>query len=96
MERIGLVAYHVALLPILFGVYDVFHISQLRTCISDPDAMLETNQLKVQPNLTIPEHPIRILDRAEKTLRRKTILVVKGLWSGQTERESTSYPKLFA
>ena len=86
------------------GVHNVFHVSQLRKCISNPDAVIETNQPEVQPNLTIPERPVRILDHAEKVLSRKTIPVVKVLWSGQTEREATwetedslkrRYPELF-
>ena len=89
MERVGLVAYQLALPPSLFGVHNVFHVSQLRKCIADLDAIIETNQLKVQSNLTMPEHLVKILDRAKKTLRRKSILVVKILWSGQIEREAT-------
>ena len=77
----------------------------MRKCITDPDAVIETNQSEVQPNLNVPEHPIKILDQAEKTLRRKSIPVVKVLWSGQTERKATwetedsikkCYPELFA
>ena len=104
LERIGPVAYRLALPPSLAGVHNVFHVPQLRKCIYDPDAVIETNQPEVQPNLTILERPVRILDRAEKVLRRKTTPVVKVLWSGQTEREATwetedsmrrHYPELF-
>ena len=104
LERIGPVAYRLALPPSLSGVHDVFHVSQLRKCVADPDAVLKTNQPEVHPNLTVPEYLVKILDRAEKTLRRETIPVVKVLWSGQTEREATLetedsmrkyYPNLF-
>ena len=104
LERIGAVAYRLALPPSLSGVHDVFHVSQLRKCISDPDAVIDTHQPKIQPNLTIIERPIKIIDRMEKTLRRKTISFVKVQWSGQTEREATwetedlmrqKYPELF-
>ena len=53
LEKIGPVAYRLALPPSLAEVHDVFHVSQLRKCISDPDAVIETFQLKVRPNLTI-------------------------------------------
>ena len=104
LERIRPVAYKLGLPPSLAGVHNVFHVSQLRKCTSNPDAMIETNQPEVQPNLTIPERPVRILDRAKKAVRRKTIPVMKVLWSGQTEREATweledamrrKYPELF-
>ena len=55
LERIRLVAYHLALPLSLFRVHNVFHVSQLRNCIADLNVVLKANQLKVQPNLTILE-----------------------------------------
>ena len=55
LERIGLIAYPLALPRSLSGVYNIFHVSRLRKCTADPDAMIETNQPEVQPNLTVPE-----------------------------------------
>ena len=104
LERIGPVAYRVALPPNLADVYDVFHVSLLRKCISDPDTVINVNQPEVQPNLTIAERPIRIIDHKEKVLRNKTIKYVKVLCSSQTGREVTweleddmrkKYPDLF-
>ena len=69
METIRLVAYRIALLLSLFGVHNVFHVSQLKKCITDPDVLVETNQPEIQPNLTVPKHPMKILDRVEKTLK---------------------------
>jgi len=104
LERIGPVAYRLALPPSLAGVHNVFHVSLLRKCISDPDAVIEMNQPEVQPNLTYAERPVRIVDHKEKVLRNKTIKYVRVMWSGQTEREATweledamreKYPELF-
>ena len=89
LERIGPVAYRVALPPDLADVHDVFHVSLLRKCISDPDTVMDVNQPEVQPNLTITKCPIRITDHKEKVLRNKTIKYVKVLWSGHTRREVT-------
>ena len=36
LERVGSVAYKLALPPALSGVYDVFHVSMLRKYITDP------------------------------------------------------------
>ena len=71
LERIGAVVYRLTLSPSLSGVHDVFHISQLRKCISDPDAVIETNQLEVQPNLTMSKRPMRMLDRTEKNAEKE-------------------------
>ena len=89
LERIGPVAYRLALPPNLAKVHNVFHVSQLRKCISDPNVVIETVQPEVQPNLMVTERPVRILDRAEKALGRKVIPYVKILWRGQMECEAT-------
>ena len=104
LEKIGPLAYRLALPSSLSGVHDVFHISQLRKCVSDPDAVIDTNQPEVRPNLTIAERPLKIIDEMERHLRNKTIKFVKVQWSGQSEREATwetensmrqKYPELF-
>ena len=104
LERIGPLAYRLALPPNLSEVHDVFHVSQLRKCVSDPEAIVSTHQPEIQPDLSTIERPIKILDRIDKVLRRKVIPFVKVLWSGQSEREATwepedemrqKYPELF-
>ena len=79
LERIGPVAYRLALPPSLAGVHNVFHMSQLKKCLSDADTVIETHQPEVRPNLTCPENPVKILDTKEKVLRTKTIKYVKVL-----------------
>ena len=97
-------AYRLALPSSLSEVHDVFHVSQLRKCVADLNTIVETHQSEVRPNLTVAEHPVKILDHAEKALRNKVTPYVKVLWSGQTEREATweteesmrrKYPELF-
>ena len=105
LERIGPVAYRLALPPSLAGVHDVFHVSLLRKCLADANAVIDSHQPVVQPNLTCTEKPVEVLDHKEKVLRTKTIKYVKVRWSGQTEREATweledamrqRYPELFS
>ena len=82
LEKMGPVAYRLALPPSLFEVHGVFHVSQLRKCVADPDTVVERHQPEVRPNLTVVEHSMKILDHAEKALRNKVIPHVKVLWSG--------------
>ena len=79
LERIEPVAYQLALPPSLAGVYNVFHVSQLRKCLSNVAMVIDTHQPEVQPNLTIKEQPMKILVQKEKVLRNKTIKYLKVL-----------------
>ena len=105
LERVGPVAYRLALPPSLEGVHDVFHVSLLRKCVTDADTVMNSRQPKIRPNLSFEERPVKILDRKEKELRTKTIKYVKVLWGGQKEGEATweledamkkQHPEIFA
>ena len=63
LARRGLVAYQLELPPQFSHVHDVFHVSQLRRCFKDPEL------IEVQDDLTYEEHPIRILEEAERQTR---------------------------
>ncbi|KAL5568108.1 hypothetical protein UlMin_024683 [Ulmus minor] len=55
LERIGKVAYRLALPPELSSVHNVFHVSMLRKYISDPSHVLESEPIEVHENLTYEE-----------------------------------------
>ena len=44
LERIGPVAYRLALPPNLAGVHDVFHVLLLRKCLTDVDTVIDSYQ----------------------------------------------------
>ena len=62
LQRIGKVAYRLALPPQLAGVHNIFHISLLRKYIPDPSHMLKWEELKLDEDVTFEEKPVRILD----------------------------------
>jgi len=104
LERIGAVAYRLALPPSLHGVHDVFHVSMLKRYMADPTHVLEYPDIHIQPDLTFVERPIRILDRKTQVLRMKSIPLVKVLWQHHSFEEATweledevraKYPALF-
>ncbi|XP_042444058.1 uncharacterized protein LOC122029184 [Zingiber officinale] len=97
LEKVGLLAYRLALPPDMSRIHNVFHISQLRRYVVDPNHILETRPLLVEGNLNeelkYEEVPIRIIDTKDQVLRRRTIPYVKVQWSNHTEREATWEPE---
>ncbi|KAJ0985781.1 hypothetical protein J5N97_004137 [Dioscorea zingiberensis] len=81
LDRVGPVAYRLALPEELSRIHDVFHVSVLRKCLSDPNQVLMGPTVELAPDLTYVEGPVRVLDRKEQTLRNKSIPLVKILWS---------------
>ncbi|KAL5554867.1 hypothetical protein UlMin_037103 [Ulmus minor] len=79
LERIGKVAYRLALPPELSSVHNVFHVSMLRKYVPDPSHVLENEPIKVREDLTYEEQPVQILDQKDKTLRNQVIPLVKVL-----------------
>ena len=104
MERVGPVAYKLALPPELDKIHNVFHVSMLRRYRSDPSHILPAESVDVQPNLSYEEEPVKILIREIKELRNKRIHLVKVLWRNHKVEEATwesegfmktQYPHIF-
>ncbi|KAL4378322.1 hypothetical protein GQ457_02G025300 [Hibiscus cannabinus] len=104
IERIGPVAYRLALPPEFDKIHNVFHVSMLRQYRSDPSHVLEPEEVERNPDLSYEEEPIQILDREIKRLRNKNIALVKVLWRNHKVEEATweseeimrkKYPHLF-
>ena len=69
LERIGPVAYRLALPPELSRIHNVFHVSMLRRYRSDPSHMLRNESIEIKENLSYIEEPVQILDYKIKQLR---------------------------
>ena len=104
LERVGTVAYRLALLPSVSGVHEVFHVSMLRKYTPDPAHVVDWGQIEVDTYGTFEEGPVCILDNRDQVLRRKTVRLVRVLWryygleESTWEREDTmgaTYPFLF-
>ena len=74
IERIGKVAYRLALPPALSRLHDVFHVSMLKMYLHDPSHVLSYESLDVDPKLTYEDIPVKILDRKDKVLSNKVVL----------------------
>ncbi|KAL4030307.1 hypothetical protein IC575_008543 [Cucumis melo] len=89
LERIGHVAYRLALPPSLSTVHDVFHVSMLRKYVPDPSHVVDYEPLEIDENLSYVEQPVEVLAREVKTLRNKQIPLVKVLWRNHRVEEAT-------
>ena len=74
LERVGEVAYRIALPSALSGIHNVFHESMLRKYIPDPSHVLSYGPLQIRDDLPNEEVLVEILDRKEQVLRNRTIL----------------------
>nr|XP_016465958.1 PREDICTED: uncharacterized protein LOC107788763 [Nicotiana tabacum] len=52
LDRVGAVAYHLALHPELSFIHPVFHVSMLRKCISDPSLVFEAPAIPLDEKLS--------------------------------------------
>ena len=104
LDRVGAVAYRIALPPNLAAVHNVFHVSMLRKYTPDPTHVIEHGMLPLREDLSYEEQPSRILARDTRRLRNKDIPLVKVAWGNRREEEATwereedvrkAYPELF-
>ena len=104
LERIGTVAYQLALPPSMIGVHEVFHVSMLRECTQDLDHVVDLGKFEVVTDGTFEDGPVCFVESRDQVLRRKTVRLVRVLWRHCGVEESTwehedtmraTYPLLF-
>ena len=104
LERVGTVAYRLALPPSMLGVHEVFHISMFRRYTPDPAHVVDWGEIEVDTDGTFEEGPVCLLDSQDQVLRRNTVRLVRVLWQHRGVEESTweredtmraTYPFLF-
>ncbi|XP_020263061.1 uncharacterized protein LOC109839042 [Asparagus officinalis] len=89
LERVGVVAYKIALLLELAKIYNVLHVSMLRKCVLDQSHVLNYEPIGIREDLTYSEYPVRILDWKEQALRSRMVKLVKVLWKNHSAEEAT-------
>ena len=62
LEKVGAVAYRLALPPSLIGVHEVFHVCMIWKYTLDTTHVVNWAELVVDANGTFEEGPVRILD----------------------------------
>ncbi|XP_070032661.1 uncharacterized protein [Nicotiana tomentosiformis] len=77
LERVGEVAYKLALPPNLSAIHPVFHVFLLHKYYGDPSHLLDFSSVQLDKDLTYVEESMAILDRQVRKLRSKYISSVK-------------------
>ena len=73
IEKVGPVAYRLALSLELEKIHNIFHVSMLWRYRSDPSHVVSSNIIELRPDLTYKEEPVEILTQEVKELRNKRI-----------------------
>ena len=89
IEKVGPVAYRLALPTELEKFHNVFYVSMLRRYRSDPSHVVSSEIIELRPDLTYEEEPVEILAQETKKLRNKRIPLVKVLWKNHKTEEAT-------
>ena len=76
LERIGTVAYRLALPPSMLGVHKVFHVSMLRKYTPDPAHIVDWGQIEVDMDETFEEGPVCMLIAMIRFYDAKTVRLV--------------------
>ena len=77
LERVGTLAYKVALPPSLFKIHNVFHVLSLMKYVFCPSYIVELEPNKIYEDFTYEEVPIQIVDVIDNALRHAIAKLVK-------------------
>jgi hypothetical protein len=90
IEVCGPVAYRIQLPERFSAVHNVFNVTQLKKGMFVPESEVITEaNAWIEPDLSLIEHPLRVLDRKEQKTERQTVRMYKIQWSHHTEEEAT-------
>ncbi|GKD22957.1 putative reverse transcriptase domain-containing protein [Tanacetum coccineum] len=104
IAKVGTVAYRLELLEQLSRVHSMFHVSNLKKCMSDEPLAIPLDEIQVNDKLYFIEEPVEVMDREIKFLKQSRILIVKVHWNSRRGPEFTweredqmqqKYPHLF-
>jgi hypothetical protein len=90
IEVCGPVAYRIQLPERFSAVHNVFHVTQLKKGMPVPEneVITEANAW-IESDISLIEHPLRVLDQKERKTGRQTLRMYKIQWSHHTEEEAT-------
>ncbi|GKD09575.1 putative reverse transcriptase domain-containing protein [Tanacetum coccineum] len=85
LEKVGTFAYRLELPQQLSRVHNMFHVSNLKKCLSDDPL----DEIHIDDKLYFVEEPVEIMDHEVKRLKQIRILIVKVQWNSKRGPEFT-------
>nr|GEZ44353.1 putative reverse transcriptase domain-containing protein [Tanacetum cinerariifolium] len=88
----------------LSRVYNTFHVSNLKKCLSIESLVIPLDEIRIDDKLHFVEEPVEIMDREIKQFKRSCIPIIKVRWNSKRGPEFTleregqfnqKYPHLF-
>ncbi|GKB83627.1 hypothetical protein Tco_0950522 [Tanacetum coccineum] len=104
LAKVGPVAYKLELPHQLSRVHSIFHVSNLKKCLSDEPLAIPLDELHIDGKLHFAEEPMEIMDHEVKQLKQSRIPIIKVRWNSRRGPEFTweredqfqkKYPHLF-
>ncbi|XP_042483042.1 uncharacterized protein LOC122063399 [Macadamia integrifolia] len=89
LERIGVVAYWIALPPELECTHDVSHASMSRKYIPDPTHILTYKPCELDEDFAYMEFSEKIVDQKEHVLHNCTVSFIKVKWMNHPKQEAS-------
>ncbi|GKC23424.1 hypothetical protein Tco_1025574 [Tanacetum coccineum] len=104
LAKVGTVAYRLELPQQLSRVHNMFHVSNLKKCLSDETLAIPLDEIHIDDKLHFVEEPVKIMDREVKRLNQSRIPNIKVRLNSRRGHEFTweredqfrkKYPHLF-
>nr|GEW31309.1 hypothetical protein [Tanacetum cinerariifolium] len=76
LSKVGDVVYRLELPQQLSRVHNMFHVSNLKRCLSDESLVIPLDELHIDDKLQFVEEPVEIMDREIKYLKRSRIPII--------------------
>ncbi|GKB87956.1 putative reverse transcriptase domain-containing protein [Tanacetum coccineum] len=77
LAKVGTVAYRLELPQQLSRVHSMFHVSNLKKCLSDEPLAVLLDEIHIDDKLRFVEEPMEIIDREVKRLNQSHIPIIK-------------------
>nr|GFA86712.1 putative reverse transcriptase domain-containing protein [Tanacetum cinerariifolium] len=104
LPKVETVSYRLKLPEQLSKVHSMFHVSNLKKCLSNEPLAISLDELHIDDKLHFVEEPVEIIDREVKQLKQSCIPIIKVRWNSRRGPEFTweredrfrkKYPQLF-